>query len=179
MNSTHFYRGGPNSRAERHRVRMRSPENRFWLQLVPRHLRQIMNPKEARSTGPPKTEGCWLWQGAFDSKGYGRLIIGRREVRAHRFAYELAHGPIPAGLHVRWSCGNPRCVRPDHLFLAKAPVTRATGEASVNAKLTVAEVHEIRLRAAAGETMAKLAAGYGVSKTSVWRIINHETWADV
>ncbi len=80
---------------------------------------------------------------------------------------------------MRWCCGNTRCVRPDHLSLGKAPITRATGEASVNAKLTEAEVKEIRSKSAAGETMAKLSASYGASKTSIWRIVNRETWADV
>ena len=181
MTRTHYRRGGGGARgrAVRHLVPMRSPENRFWLQLVPRYFREIMSPEEVRSVGPPKTDGCWEWQGAFDTRGYGRIAVDGKDVRAHRFAFELLHGPIPEGHHVLHKCGNWRCVRPDHLALGKTPVTHATGETSVNAKLTEAEVKEIRSRAAAGETMAKLAAGSGVSRTSIWRIINRETWADV
>ena len=141
-----------------HRVRMKSPESRFWSKVT---------------MGPD----CWLWRGKCGTKHFGRITIDRREIRVHRFAYELFHGPIPVGQHVTQTCGNWRCVQPDHLAAGKAPVTRATGEASVNAKLTEAEVHEIRSRAATGETMAKLAAGYGVSKTSIWRVVKRETWA--
>ncbi|WP_427902273.1 HNH endonuclease [Methylobacterium fujisawaense] len=51
--------------------------------------------------------------------GYG-LFDRRREGkrfarRAHRVAYELAHGPLPAGLMVRHKCDNPRCCNPSHL----------------------------------------------------------------
>lgn len=66
-----------------------------------------------------KTDSCWLWEGATDSGLYGvfwAIKKGRRRpTRAHRFAYELAIGPIPKGLHVRHLCNTPLCVRPDHL----------------------------------------------------------------
>jgi hypothetical protein len=35
----------------------------------------------------------------------------------HRFAYELAHGPIPPGVNVLHRCDNPPCFRIDHLYL--------------------------------------------------------------
>ena len=158
---------------------MRSPENRFWLQLVAPYIRKILSAEEILLVGPPKVGGCWEWQGAFDTKGYGRIVVDRKEVRAHRFSYELANGPIPSGLHVLWRCGNTRCVRPDHLYLGRAPVKRATSEASVNAKLTKTEVTQIRSKAADGETMEALARSYGVGKTTVWRVVKRETWADV
>jgi hypothetical protein len=67
-----------------------------------------------------KTDGCWLWTAHCDRKGYGVIRTGGREgtdVHAHRIAWELEHGPIPAGLYVCHHCDSPPCVNPAHLFL--------------------------------------------------------------
>lgn len=73
-------------------------------------------------------EGCWLWTGAIESQGYGRVNAGPIRDYAHRIAYRIYLGPIPPGLivdhvcHSRadWcrggrSCRHRRCVRGDHL----------------------------------------------------------------
>ena len=75
-----------------------TPEARFWAKVQ-------------------KTDGCWLWNGAHSPEGYGKLTIDRKQIRAHRYAYELTYGPIARGLLVCHRCDSPRCVRPDHLFL--------------------------------------------------------------
>jgi hypothetical protein len=63
---------------------------------------------------------CHLWTGGTaGGRGYkhGQFRLGSLMVRAHRFAYERAYGPIPAGQVCRHRCNNPLCVRPDHLVL--------------------------------------------------------------
>lgn len=66
-----------------------------------------------------KSDGCWLWTASLDKRGYGQFGVGTRErsktVRAHRFAYEDAVGPIPEGLTLDHLCGQHACVRPSHL----------------------------------------------------------------
>ncbi len=68
-----------------------------------------------------KSGECWEWQGNRTSGkwNYGIVSLGHRgeRMRAHRFAWELAHGSIPEGMSVLHHCDNPPCVRHDHLFL--------------------------------------------------------------
>lgn len=59
--------------------------------------------------------GCWLWTGATNSNGYGQIKVDGRTTYAHRFAYEVARGPVPAGMELDHLCSVRRCVRPSHL----------------------------------------------------------------
>ena len=47
--------------------------------------------------------------------GYGRMTVDGGYVYAHRVAYELANGQIPAGHDLHHTCGNKACVNPAHL----------------------------------------------------------------
>lgn len=69
-------------------------------------------------------DGCWLWTGSHDTKGYGQIGTGPRSAvlrKAHRLAWEFANGPAPAGHRVYHRCGSPACVRVDHLYVAEQP----------------------------------------------------------
>lgn len=65
-----------------------------------------------------KSGDCWEWTGSRDINGYGKMIVDGKLVGAHRIAYELANGPIPAGMTIDHRCFNGGCVRPSHLRLA-------------------------------------------------------------
>lgn len=83
-----------------------------------RPLRKLgESPTERFWTKVDKSGSCWEWQGA-RIRGYGRFKAGIDMVYAHRFAYELNHGPIQDGLQVDHMCHNRACVNPDHLRLA-------------------------------------------------------------
>jgi hypothetical protein len=55
--------------------------------------------------------GCLLWTGTIDRHGYGRYS----NEAAHRHAYELEHGSIPAGKELHHTCRRRACVLFDHL----------------------------------------------------------------
>lgn len=61
-----------------------------------------------------KTDDCWLWT-ATTAHGYGNFRFDGKMVRAHRFAYTLLVGPIPAGLEIDHLCRIRACVNPFHL----------------------------------------------------------------
>lgn len=65
-----------------------------------------------------KSEDCWQWTAAIVRK-YGMFSVrvdGKRVMRkAHRLAYELENGPIPAGAVIDHTCHHESCVNPAHL----------------------------------------------------------------
>lgn len=62
------------------------------------------------------TDGdCWTWSSTRTACGYGKFSFRDNQIRAHRFAYLVAHGSIPAGLVLDHLCRNRACCNPDHL----------------------------------------------------------------
>lgn len=58
---------------------------------------------------------CWHWFGHPDKDGYGKFTTKGSSIGAHRVAYTLRHGDIPAGLTIDHLCRVPACVNPAHL----------------------------------------------------------------
>lgn len=61
---------------------------------------------------------CLIWTGACTKAGYGQISVDGRTIYAHRYAWEVANGPILDGLLIDHRCWNPPCVNVDHLRLA-------------------------------------------------------------
>ena len=134
------------------------------------------------------SNGCWFWCGAIDRYGYGVFKINGRTVKAHRCAYTLFVGEISIGMCVCHLCDNPRCVNPDHLFLGsqrdnmfdktkKGRVAR--GECLKKSKLLPASVRRIRLAARSGTKPQVIAQRFGISLSTVYRIIKRQIWKHV
>lgn len=85
---------------------------------------------------PVDGNGCMLWTGQPNRAGYGRFWLGRKNVLAHRLAYELAYGAIPDGLvidHVRANgCRHRHCVAPLHLEAVTNAENVRRGDTGIN-----------------------------------------------
>jgi hypothetical protein len=135
-----------------------------------------------------QAESCWWWTASVDAKsGYGWFSIRRKMFKAHRIAWQLARGPIPAGLHVLHHCDNRKCVNPAHLFLGtnadniadrmnKGRKSGCAGERNGRAKLTRDEVALIRSQLASGKSQDCLAGRFGVSQSCISQIALGHNW---
>jgi hypothetical protein len=64
---------------------------------------------------------CWIWVGSRTTGGYGHFKYNKKDLQAHRVAYEWLRSPIPVGLQLDHLCRVRACVNPEHL----EPVTQA------------------------------------------------------
>jgi hypothetical protein len=133
---------------------------------------------------------CWVWTGSCTTDGYGMILRSAdagSPSKASRISWELAGGGDPGDLHVLHRCDNPPCVRPSHLFLGTRAENMADmagkhrshsmqGESNPRARLSAAQVSELRARVAAGERYEQLAEEYGHSYNAVYLAVRGFTW---
>ncbi len=132
--------------------------------------------------------GCWIWNGAIDKWGYGRLGVTsgtrKRSCNAHRISYLiLAEGdPSLCACH---SCDTPACCNPDHLFAgtsgdnnrdAAKKGRSSRGERRYNSKLTDAAAAEIL---SCNSPCSELSKKLGVSKNTIQNVRSGITWRHV
>ena len=132
-----------------------------------------------------EVDDCWPWRnGTIGRRGYGVIKFKGKSWRAHRVAFLLSGGRLteakPLVLH---SCDTPGCCNPFHLRAgddadngadkaSRNRVPRLNGETNPAARLTDAQVAEIRTRYTGrrGELSA-LAREYGCHRTNVLAIV--------
>ncbi len=69
-----------------------------------------------RKVGIRTKQECWPWKASKSRLGYGQIGWQGRVTEAHRVAFELTHGEIPAGAWLVHSCKSPDCCNPKHII---------------------------------------------------------------
>jgi HNH endonuclease len=149
-----------------------SPEERFWMQVK-------------------KAEACWIWKGGTDQDGYGCFRGESHGIlyhRAHRYSWALHNGrAVPKYALICHTCDQPRCVRPEHLYLGtsldnmrdkirKGRMRVAYGEQAGHAKLTEEQAKAI-LRDP--RPYAEISADYNVTPATIGNLKQRRSWKHI
>ena len=134
-----------------------------------------------------KPDGCWVWIGGTDIKGYGIFFYKGKTSFAHRVSL-LLHDRVKyfnSGKVVLHACKSKSCVNPDHLSEgtltenAQDKVrdgTDQSGDRCHFAKLNWDAVSEIRQKSSDGVKHKTLSQEFNVSVSCISSIINNKTW---
>lgn len=138
----------------------------------------------------PGPNGCIDWTGA--NRGpkapYGMLNWRGQYISVHILSWELYNETkVPPGFVVRHTCDRHQCLNPQHLETgthrdnmadreARERGRQPKGEASGMAKLTNADVLEIRTRTL---SIRLAAVRYGVSTTMIKHIRARRNWTHI
>ena len=133
-------------------------------------------------------DGCWNWHGYTNPEGYALTTRNGKTVQGHRLAFAYWICPIPAGGVIAHRCDNPGCVRPSHLFLTDnvgnlrdrdLKGRNARGVRQGRSKLTDDDVRIIRSIPKVRGSGIRLAARFGVTATTISRVVKHRQWKHV
>jgi len=135
-------------------------------------------------------DGCWLWTGNTNDRGYGQFFIQGKgyadtgSFLTHRLSFMIANPEIILETKdvLCHKCDNPPCCNPDHLFVGtymdnvrdSIEKGRHTG-----AKLTEAKVRELYKDYDDGFRPKDLASKYGIHLTSIRNVLSGRVWPEL
>ena len=125
----------------------------------------------------PTERGCSLWLSKQFPNGYGCFYVQGRYLLAHRCAWFLSCGALPADLEICHECDVRLCVNRDHLFLGTHSdnMHGATLRERNAKKLSWRDVQNIRSRKGC-KRQVDLAAEFGVCQQMISHILRGEAW---
>lgn len=132
-------------------------------------------------------DDCWPWTAGKSTDGYGRLRVQGKSLNAPRIAFYLEHGRWP--VTARHTCDNPPCTNPAHIIDGtqadnvadmlsrdRSPVIGMTGERNPYARLSRAQVDDLRRRHAEGTTVRQLARELDYDESSMSKLLRGVLW---
>lgn len=161
-------------------IRYRSGESRRYCSQACYHngAAARLAPRFWGKVQANSADACWHWLGRRDPHGYGIFqVVGTRSRGAHRWAWLLTNGEIPAGVEVCHQCDTPSCVNPDHLFLGthttniRDAITKGRLRPAQHLRKLTDQDHEDIRRGYVRGTAQTLAQRYGVCPTTIRRIV--------
>ncbi len=125
------------------------------------------------------TDGCWLWTGSKNKKGYGGIgAMDRKKLLTHRASWIIHYGQIPPGKQVLHTCDNTSCIKPAHLFLGTNSDNRQdmVNKKRQMHKLSPRDIINIKkLIKTTTITYSKIAEMFDVCRSTIDRINNGKT----
>ena len=126
--------------------------------------------------------GCWLWTHYKNNEGYGYVKWNGKNTYVHKTYWLLCGKTIPDNLdlcHGPLCVGKKHCFNPNHLTAdtRSKNVLDRHRDGTMVCKLTPEQVLEIR--ATIGMTQQALGNRYGVTHSTIHRIINRTIWKHI
>jgi hypothetical protein len=140
-------------------------------------------------------DGCWQYVGGTNARGYPVAYLDGACFPLRRRVFAGAVRSLGRGEYVSMSCGQWRCVNPEHMragsrsqYMRRACggarsadiVVRVTAaqRARPDCRLNMEAARTIRRRVEAGELQRMVAAELGVSRSLVSMVVRNRIWRE-